>query len=44
MRVHISPLRLGPPVTTEFYECPSCDSSLAFDPLAGKWKFWTAEN
>ena len=39
-RRHVSPARLGAPMTTEFYSCPACDAGYAFNPTALKWKTW----
>ena len=38
VRRHISPARLGAPITTEFYECRACDSGFTLDPKTGRWK------
>ena len=40
IRRHVSPARLGDPVTTEFYQCSACDSGFALDVATGKWKRW----
>jgi uncharacterized protein with PIN domain len=39
-RQHVSPARLGAPMTTEFYECPACDSAYAVNTSTGKMKPW----
>jgi hypothetical protein len=39
-RQHVSPARLGAPVTTEFYECPACDAAYALNAVTGKMKPW----
>ncbi len=44
MRRHVSPPRLGPPLTTEFYQCAACDSGYALNPATGKWKVSTAHD
>lgn len=38
VRRHVSPIRLGPNVTTEFYQCGACDSGCAFNPDTSTWK------
>ena len=43
VRRHVSPLRLGPPLTTEIYECVACDAGFALDAATGKWKPWVGE-
>jgi hypothetical protein len=43
VRTHVSPTRLGEPLTTEFYQCGACDSGFAFNPLTGTWKNWAAD-
>ncbi len=43
VRRHVSPPRLGPPVTTEFYQCRACDSGYAHNPGTGAWKHWAAD-
>lgn len=43
VRRHVSPPRLGTPMTTEFYQCDACDSGYALDVAAGTWKFWAAD-
>jgi uncharacterized protein with PIN domain len=42
VRRHTSPIRLGTPVITDFYECPACDAEFAFSPATGKWRHWSA--
>jgi hypothetical protein len=44
VRRHVSPSRLGAPVTTEFYQCRACDSGYAFNPGTRKWKPWAADD
>jgi hypothetical protein len=44
VRRHVSPARLGAPVTTEFYECTACDSGFALNPATGKWKRWVGDD
>lgn len=44
VRRHVSPVRLGAPVTTEFYQCRACDSGYAFNRATGKWKPWVADD
>ena len=43
VRRHVSPPRLGPAVTTEFYECCACDSAYALNTATGKWKPWVGD-
>lgn len=43
VRRHVSPIRFGIPVRTEFYRCPACDSGYALDLGTGKWKRWLAD-
>jgi hypothetical protein len=43
VRKHVSPSRLGAPLTTQFYECGACDSGYAFNPANGKWKPWIGD-
>ena len=43
VRRHVSPPRLGPPVTTEFYQCRACDSGYTHNPGTGTWKSWAAD-
>lgn len=43
VRKHVSPPRLGPPVTIEFYQCRACDSGYAHNPGTGAWKPWVAD-
>ena len=43
VRRHVSPLRLGAPVTTEFYQCRACDSGYKLNPGTGAWKPWVAD-
>ncbi len=43
VRRHVSPPRLGTPVTTEFYQCRACDSGYAHTPSTGAWKPWIAD-
>jgi hypothetical protein len=38
MRRHVSPARLGPPLTTEYFRCEACDSAYQHTPATGKWK------
>jgi hypothetical protein len=40
VRRHVSPPRLGAPLTTEFYQCRACDSGFALNVATGKWKRW----
>ena len=37
---HTSPVRLGAPLTTEFYLCLACDAGYAFNPATRKWRPW----
>jgi hypothetical protein len=43
VRTHVSPERLGTPVTTEFYQCRACDSGYAHTVATGSWKPWTPD-
>ncbi len=43
VRRHVSPMRLGPPATTEFYQCRACDSGFALNPATGRWKPWATD-
>jgi hypothetical protein len=43
VRRHVSPARLGPSITTEFYQCRACDSGYALNLAAGTWKPWAAD-
>ena len=43
VRRHISPDRLGPRMTTEFYQCRACDSGYALNLAGGTWKTWAAD-
>ena len=43
-RTHISPPRLGPPLTTEYYRCDACETGYQFAPATGRWKPWTSED
>jgi len=43
VRRHLSPARLGPSTTTEFYQCRACDSGYALNPATGTWKAWAAD-
>jgi hypothetical protein len=43
VRRHVSPTRLGAPVTTEFYQCAACDSGFALNVANGTWKSWVAD-
>lgn len=38
VRRHVSPIRLGVPLATEFYQCGACDSGYVLNPATGKWK------
>ena len=38
-----SPARLGPPLTTETYECQACDTGYLFTPATGRWKPWAMD-
>jgi uncharacterized protein with PIN domain len=44
VRRHMSPVRLGPPLATEFYQCDACDSAYMLNPVTGKWKAWVADD
>ncbi len=41
VRTHVSPARLGAPMTTEYYQCRACDSGFALSSDTGTWKPWT---
>ncbi len=41
VRRHVSPPRLGPPTTVEFYVCGACDGGYALNIDTGKWKPWS---
>jgi hypothetical protein len=43
VRRHVSPTRLGTPVTTEFYQCGACDSGFSLNVASGAWKSWVAD-
>jgi len=43
VRRHVSPARLGPSITTEFYQCRACDSGYALNVATGTWKAWAAD-
>ena len=43
MRRHVSPVRLGARLATEFYQCRACDSGYALNPATGKWKPWVTD-
>ncbi len=37
-RRHVSPARLGEPLTTEYYECEACDAAWQYSPAQERWK------
>ena len=43
VRKRVSPDRLGPPLTTEFYQCRACDTGYALNPGTGAWKPWATD-
>jgi hypothetical protein len=44
VRRHVSPPRLGPPLTTEYFRCEACDSGYQHSPATGRWKRHTYED
>lgn len=44
VRRHVSPPRLGAPLTTEFYQCGACDAGFALNVATGKWKRWVGDD
>ena len=43
VRQHVSPPRLGAPLTTHFYQCSACDSAFALNVATGRWKPWVGQ-
>lgn len=37
-RRHVSPVRLGPSLTTEYYDCASCDARYQYTPATNRWR------
>ena len=35
---HVSPVRLGAPLVTEYYNCDFCDARYQFSPALNRWK------
>jgi hypothetical protein len=35
---HVSPVRLGAPLVTEYYTCDFCDARYQFSPANNRWK------
>jgi hypothetical protein len=34
----VSPVRLGAPLVTEFYNCDSCDARYQYSPAQNRWR------
>jgi hypothetical protein len=37
-RRHVSPIRLGPALVTEYYDCDCCDARYQFTPGTNRWR------
>ena len=35
---HVSPVRLGPPLVTEYYNCDFCEARYQFSPANNRWR------
>jgi hypothetical protein len=35
---HVSPVRLGAPLVTEYYNCDFCDARYQFSPALNRWR------
>ena len=37
-RRHVSPMRLGAALVTEYWDCDCCDASYKFSPAENRWR------